>query len=110
MVYFPALTPSNFSNSAWSTHCRQQAISLLLLLQDTRHEANTYLAWEINLNGLDADVLGARHGVGGVVCTEREKDNKKRNQVFAMLLTFFFAGRTTVYTGHRSQKTARRQE
>lgn len=70
-MYFPWETPSNFSSSAWSTHCR--------VLDDARSEivrckrkvaaaglraaVETCLAGEVELDGLDADVGGTRsHG------------------------------------------------
>ena len=63
MVYLPSLTPSNFSSSAWSTHW----IGLAFLALDIGYiSVYTHLAREVDLNGLDTDVLRARHG-GGVI-------------------------------------------
>lgn len=69
IVYFPSLTPSNFSNSAWSTHwtCHQPCCELEML-DRTRFKGSrpTYLTGEVDLNGLDTNVLGtSRHGGGG---------------------------------------------
>jgi hypothetical protein len=37
----------------------------MALFQAFEQTALAYLIWEVNLNGLDADVLGARRHVGG---------------------------------------------
>lgn len=65
MVYLPALTPSNFSSSAWSTHCRlpvsQPSCWRVYQISGAQQ---TYLAGHVQLDGLDADVLGPlRHDV-----------------------------------------------
>ena len=63
MVYLPSLTPSNFSSSAWSTH--YIGLAFLAFLDIQFIWVYTHLAREVDLNGLDTDVLRARHG-GGV--------------------------------------------
>lgn len=84
-MYFPALTPSNCSSSDCSTYyfaarkCQHEPtfkteeaiggrLSRQNRLQDATlgglgHEAGTHLAWEVDLNGLDANVLGTRSHV-----------------------------------------------
>lgn len=64
MVYLPWLTPSNFSSSAWSTHCGFESVKPSVVTTETEKMAEgvfkMYLAREIDLNGLDADVMGSR--------------------------------------------------
>ena len=65
MVYLPAAMPSNFSSSVWSTHCTRNVRSVLIrgvqrgaTLQMRSLLEQTCLAGEVQLNGLDTDVLG----------------------------------------------------
>jgi hypothetical protein len=64
-VYLPALTPSNFSSSAWSTHCRLSVSEPCCWSKyPISGSKQTYLAGDVQLNGLDTDVLGPlRHDV-----------------------------------------------
>jgi hypothetical protein len=75
-VYLPWLTPSNFSSSAWSTHWQkvkladqtEKASRLLVEAAGESRISRSYLAWEVDFNGLNADILRARrHDGGGAV-------------------------------------------
>ena len=67
-MYFPWLTPSNFSSSAWSTHCGFESVKPSMVTigikKITEGDLKMYLAREIDLNGLDADVLWSRCHTG----------------------------------------------
>ena len=68
IVYFPWLTPSNFSSSVWSTHCGFESVKPCMMTTGIEKIAEgvlkIYLTREIDLNGLDADVLGSRCHTG----------------------------------------------
>jgi hypothetical protein len=63
MVYFPALTPSNFSSSDWSTHCKNTVVSACSAAGEKT--PSTHLAGEVELNGLDTNILRAFRHCGG---------------------------------------------
>lgn len=74
IVYLPALTPSNFSSSDCSTYCSSWTLSAMSAQGNGRvaacpgakgrgSRARTHLAGSVELDALDADVLGTgRHG------------------------------------------------
>ena len=90
MVYFPALTPSCFSSSVCSTYCfavaRQQGargccgggwIGVRGRGDIGRGRGQTHLAGGVDLDGLDANVLGAgRHGCELVREMPKEKNRQ----------------------------------
>jgi hypothetical protein len=65
-VYFPGLTPSNFSSSDWSTHfglSKEFGKGNGEEIEETQGETgrsnsgNAYNVWDIDFDGLDANIL-----------------------------------------------------